>query len=350
MRTNSLSRSVLMAVSTLAACSDAALAPDRAISPSVEPAHVGGSVLASAPYSAWSEPANLDPIAAEIPVNMTGSNDQQPTLSRNGLSLYFASNRPTTDLPDEILDQNIWVSQRACTDQCPWSKPQLVAAVNIEDVLDVSPSLSRDQHQLFFASQRPHDCYPPASSQCTDRDLWVSYREDVHDDFGWQAPVNLGPGINSSAEEVAPSYFANEDAGVPEIFFNRGELVGDIYVSRMVNGVWGDVNLAQGINSDAADQRPSISHDGLELYFWSNRAKVAGELTKARIWVATRDDVNDLWSVPVTVDFSGGDLDGIMPFIHSHGTTETLLLVRPFSPVLARDLWISQRTRLSGPE
>lgn len=351
MRTNSLSRSVLMVVSTLAACGDAALAPDRATSPSVDPARVDGPAFGSARYSSWGKPENLDPVDVLVPVN-SGFNDQQPVFSKDGLSLYFASNRPT-DPNDQVLDQNIWVAHRACTDQCPWFAPQPVAAVNIDNVLDVSPSLSRDEHQLFFASQRPHDCYPPATSatpQCTDRDLWVSYREDEQDDSGWQAPVNLGPEINSSAEEVAPSYFANEDAGVPELFFNRGELVGDIYVSRMVNGVWGDVNLVQGINSDAADQRPSISHDGLELYFWSNRAKVAGELTKARIWVATRDDVNDLWSVPVTVDFSGGDLDGIMPFIHSHGTTETLLLVRPFSPVLARDLWISQRTRLSRPE
>lgn len=39
-------------------------------------------------FSDWSEPVSLG-----APINMPGINDQQATLSKDGLSLYFASAR-----------------------------------------------------------------------------------------------------------------------------------------------------------------------------------------------------------------------------------------------------------------
>jgi hypothetical protein len=308
-----------------------------------DPATPSGSrpSLASARYSAWSDPRPLES------VNEPDFIDQQPALSKD-LSLYFASNRPT-NLSDNVLDLNIWVARYACTDQpdqpdqCSWSNPVEVPAVN-SDLLDASPSLSRDGHQLFFSSQRPHSHCSPPSTQCTNRDLWVSYREDVHDDFGWGEAANLGGGINSPAEEVAPSYFENEDAGVPQLFLNRGAVGGDIYVSEMRDGTWGAPALVNELNISATNQRPSISHDGLEIYFWSDK-EGTGDL-----WVAGRETVSSSWSTPVRVVFpTSGQQPAIMPFIHSHGKTETLLFVRPFL-LTARDLWITERTRLVGPE
>ncbi len=55
--------------------------------------------------SEWSEPVDLGPV-----VN-SSSNEQNATLARDGLSLYFSSNRPGGSGP---LD--IWVSQRTCAD------------------------------------------------------------------------------------------------------------------------------------------------------------------------------------------------------------------------------------------
>jgi hypothetical protein len=294
--------------------------------------------LASNRYSAWSDPKPLES------VNEPDFIDQQPALSKD-LSLYFASNRPT-NLSDNVLDLNIWVARYACTDQpdqCSWSNAVVVPAVN-SDLLDVSPSLSRDGHQLFFSSQRPHGHCSPPSTQCTNRDLWVSYREDVHDDSGWGEAVNLGDGINSPGEEVAPSYFENADAGVPQLFFNRGAVGGVIWVSEMRDGTWGAPALVNELNISATNQRPSISHDGLEIYFWSDK-EGTGDL-----WVAGRETVSSTWSAPVRVVFPTSDQQpAIMPFIHSQGKTETLLFVRPF-PLAARDLWITERTRLDRPE
>src|SRR5207253_3072207 len=62
--------------------------------------------------STWSEPVNLGPI-----VN-TSSDDSEPALSPDGLSLYFSSSRPGGFGPN-----NIWVSQRASLND-PWGRPQ----------------------------------------------------------------------------------------------------------------------------------------------------------------------------------------------------------------------------------
>src|SRR6266571_6649479 len=78
---------------------------------------IAGTLLANhtANFSAWSEPVNLGPT-----INTSPYNDQQSALSKDGLSLYFASARPEAP-GDANLDLNIWVSQRACDDDsCPW--------------------------------------------------------------------------------------------------------------------------------------------------------------------------------------------------------------------------------------
>ena len=55
---------------------------DRVITGSLSASHTSN-------FSAWSEPISLGPT-----INTSGFNDQQPTLSKDALSLYFASARP----------------------------------------------------------------------------------------------------------------------------------------------------------------------------------------------------------------------------------------------------------------
>jgi hypothetical protein len=299
--------------------------------------------LASKRDLVWSDPENLGKV-----IN-SSSTDQHPALSKDGLTLYFASNRPTDDV-DTDPDQNIWVAQRACTDNddedCAWNEPVALGPAVNGPSLDVSPTLSRDEHQLFFSSKRPHN-HCSGTSPCNNRDLWVSYREGVHDDFGWQAAVNLGSPLNTPGEEVAPSYFENDGAGPPQLFFNDGVenasgvlTLGDIYVSQLTSdGTWGKPSAVGEIKTSFSDQRPSVSHDGLELYFHSTRPTPEGGAPLAHIWVATRQRVSDPWSAPTLVPPPISNLQTIQPFIHSHGKTETLLFVR------GGDLWMSERKR-----
>src|SRR5207247_10822153 len=52
---------------------------------------IAGTLVANhtSNFSAWSEPVSLGPA-----INTPGFNDQQAVLSKDGLSLYFASDRP----------------------------------------------------------------------------------------------------------------------------------------------------------------------------------------------------------------------------------------------------------------
>src|SRR5438445_7377277 len=132
--------------------------------------------------SMWSDPVNLGPV-----VN-TSANENHPALSPDGLSLYITSTR-TGGVGSGIGTEEIWVSRRASLTD-PWGPPQnLGPTINYPDFATGSPNFSPDGHRLFFHSIRPGG-YGNA-------DLYVSWRDDIHDDFGWQTPANLGPGVNS---------------------------------------------------------------------------------------------------------------------------------------------------------
>src|SRR5687767_7417388 len=248
-----------LTIALVAGCAPDSTAPDE--SP--------GAGVPSAPqhsragsFSEWSTPVNLGPT-----IN-SSSLDQQAALTPNGLSLYFNSNRPTS-ADDLGADANIWVATRECRD-CPWNAPVPLGAVINTPGNDANPAFSRDGHHLFFTSNR--------TPTLGVNDLWVSYRENVHDDFGWGVPENLGPGINSTDQEAAPSYLEHEDLNGPVLYFNRQSGIptvpqGDLYTSmRGDDGVWSTAQPVTELNSTGADQRASIHRNGLDIYFWSNRS------------------------------------------------------------------------------
>ncbi len=324
---------------------------DRRITGTISASHTSN-------FSAWSEPVNLGPT-----INTSPYNDQQAALSKDGVSLYFASTRPEGP-GDANLDLNIWVSQRACADDgCPWGTPVSLGSTFNSSVADFAPALSRDGHRLFFASNRSTGA--PGES-----DIWVSRRENVHDDFDWQPPVKLGAGVNTSGFEGGPGYFENDDLGAPQLFFNRNPLPsnagGDIYVSEQaVDGTWGAAVPVSELNSDSSDQRPSVAPSGLEIYFYSNRLGSTLNLfcstpndprcsTTNDIWVSTRESVLEPWSAPTNLGSPINTAVGeTLPHIFAHGGAEQLYYTHNVAipPAVDNDIFVSTRTREGkGPE
>ena len=174
-------------------------------------------------FSEWSAPVNLGPV-----VNSQFT-DFGPAISEDGLSLYISSDRlggfggPGTE--------DIWVSQRARRND-PWGPPVNLGPHINTGSRELLPNFSRDGHWMFFASNRP--------GGFGGFDIWVSWRADTHDDFGWQPPVNLGAGVNSAANDLAPHYFENERVGIPLLFFTSGRPgLGDFdtYVSAFASKI-----------------------------------------------------------------------------------------------------------------
>jgi Tol biopolymer transport system component len=232
--------------------------------------------LVSEGFSDWSAPVNLGETVNSAFIDFT------PEISKNGLSLYFSSNRPGgLGAPD------LWVAHRPKVD-APWGAAVNLGPVVNSDGNDGAPHLTRDGHQLFFTSNRP--------GGSGDNDLWMSWRADTQDDFAWGAPVNLGPAVNSSSFDAGATLWG------PEFYFTSNRATGDaldIFVSRLHGNTFAPGVLVAELSSDGNDLRPSIRFDGREILLSSDRA---GSVDGSQdIWVSTRQNAADPWSTPANL-------------------------------------------------
>jgi hypothetical protein len=288
-------------------------------------------VTAAPKFSNWTTPTNLG-----CQVNSTFG-EQAPAISKDGLSLYFGANRP-----GGLGATDIWVSQRASVHN-PWGPPLNLGAIVNTPGVDNVPALSRDGHLLFFNSDRVGTSGGAA--------IWASYRENPRDDFGWQTPVNLGPGVDSPGFELGAAFFENDDVGAPFLFFGRG-LTGptdtDIYMSELqTNGTFGEAVLIPELSSAQADQRPSVRFDGLEMFLASDRV---GSLGLNDLWVSTRESVFHPWRTPTnlgpTINGASGDTQ---PYIAADRLTLYFSSNRP-GGCGGFDLYVTTRTKLGGSD
>lgn len=283
-----------------------------------------GAELSLERYSAWSAPVNLG-----APVN-SPFGDITPEISKDGLSLYFGSNRPGGfGLGD------IWVSRRACTDMgdpdCAWGVPvNLGPTINTAGI-DAAPHLSRDGHLLFFSSER--------LGGFGSSDIWVSRRAHPNDDLAWEAPVNLGLGVNGADFEAGATLRR------PEFYFTSGPTVGgplDVYLSRVSGHTFGPRMLVTELSSAANDQRPSIRFDGREIFLSSDRM---GSVGLQDIWVSRRKSNADAWTLPVNLGppVNTAFLDQ-QPAISDDGTMLLFASNRPGGSG-GLDLYVTMRTK-----
>ncbi len=282
--------------------------------------------------SEWSVPVNLGPV-----VN-SSSGEQNASLARDGLSLYFSSNRP-----GGAGNLDIWVSRRACTNPddpaCAWEAPVILGPVINGSGADFAPNLSIDGHLLFFSSVRPEGFGGP--------DIYLSHRADPNEDFGWEPAVNLGPAVNTTTADNAPMYLQSAEDGVTNLYFNRGLNAlqqADIYVTAVTReGIaLGPVEPVSELNApNANDAAVTVRVDGKELMFWSTRP---GGLGGADLWLSTRQTVHDPWSPPVDL---GAPLntasDDVTPTLSFDGRTLIFGSNRPGGQG-GNDLWMSTRT------
>jgi hypothetical protein len=264
-------------------CGDAGVAD-----PAIAPAEVA---MASDRFSEWSAPVNIGPV-----VN-SAFHDAAPEISKDGLSLYFGTNRPGYGGND------IWVSQRASVDD-PWGPPVNIGAV-VNTVANESGShLSRDGHYLYFTSTR--------AGGLGGNDLYVSWRDDIHDDFAWGPPRNLGAPLNSAQSDLGPTSWG------PEFYLWRGPAVvntpGDIYMSRMIGDRFTEPQPVAQLNSAVHDEKPTIRFDGQEIIITSRRD---GTLD---LWVSTRDGNGQEWSAPLPLTVLNTPFNERRPTLSADGT------------------------------
>ena len=125
-------------------------------------------------------------------------------------------------------------------------------------------------------------------------DMWITNRATTLDD--WGPPVNLGSTVNSSYDDFSEDISAD---GL-ELYFGSNRPGGssyDIWVAKRATTQddWTTpVNLGPMVNSSSWEGCPAVSDDGLELYFWSNRPGGSGGFD---IWVSRRATTQDDWGM-----------------------------------------------------
>ena len=230
--------------------------------------------------SEWSTPVNLGGT-----IN-TAFNEQGPTLSNDGLSLYFGSDRPSG-----LGGFDVWVSRRACSG-CSWETPVNLGTVVNTAAAETGPGLSVDGHMLFFRSTRE-------GGQGLG-DVYLSRRANPKDNFGWGPPRGLGPDVNTAAEEAGAEYLQSAEDGAANLYFNRAPPGGtaDLFAAPVTrNGETRGpaIRISELSDPTAVDQGPTVRGDGREMLFWSTRG---GGFGAADIWVSARRSVHDAWSPP----------------------------------------------------
>jgi Tol biopolymer transport system component len=278
-----------------------------------------------------------------VPVEGINSlaNENHPAISKNGLSLYFTSDRKD---PGALGGEDIWVSHRANLDD-PWGKPVNLGPKINSGGNDRAPNLTSDGHFLYFHSN--------GRGGYGGLDLFVSRRQDVDDDLGWEQAVNLGGVVNGPFDDAGPTIFEDDETGITTLYFTSNRPGGpgdfDVYASTRAadDKAFGPAVLVPELSGPFRDTRTAIRHDGLEIFLSSDSAGRPGGFGSQDIWVSTRSTTSDLWSAPKnlgpnvnTPGFDGG------PALSFDGTTLYFFrAVKRANGSVDNDLYVTTRTR-----
>jgi WD40-like Beta Propeller Repeat len=272
-------------------------------------------------FSDWSPPVSLGAV-----INSAG-NEAGSSISKDGLSFYFQSDRP-----GGLGLADIYVSRRASIND-PWGPPQNLGPVVNSTASEQMAWISPGGRRLYFASDR--------AGGMGGLDLYVSRRRNKHDDLGWGPPENLGSGVNTAEPEFFGSIVKERRSG-KVLYFARGDLgARDLYMSvRQRDGTFGVAVPIGELQDPADDARPALRRDGLEMYFDSNRQ--GGEFD---IWVTTRVRPWHPWSTPVNVAVLNSSAQEARPALSWDAKTIYFHSGRP-GGLGGLDIYVSTRTKL----
>ncbi len=162
-----------------------------------------------------------------------------------------------------------------------WSDPKNLGRNINSDYWDSAPSIAPDGQAIYFCSNRP-DGYGGI-------DIYVAYRNEKG---YWNEAVNMGPSINTAADEQTPFIHADNRS----MYFSSNGWPGfggaDLFVSRKkLDGSWSTpMNLGYPINTYENEGSIAVSSNGMDAYMASDRADSKGglDIYKAILASATR--------------------------------------------------------------
>lgn len=183
----------------------------------------------------------------------SNAHDGPITVSSDGNTLYFTRTKNEVKRPYINTAKIYWAKGKNRT----WNEISPFA-YNSDTYSVAHPSLSNDNKTLFFCSDMP--------GGYGGKDIWMCSRNGE----AWSKPINLGPDINTSGNEMFP--YIRKDGW---LYFSSDGLPGfgglDIYSARLNNGQWVLYrNEGLNLNTSFDDFAPCFINDSTG-YFSSNR-------------------------------------------------------------------------------
>jgi len=250
-------------------------------------------------------------------------------ISANGLELYFCSGRP-----GGYGDIDLWVAKRPTTED-DWGDPENLGSPANSRYSCWEPSISSDGLSLYFSDGH--------SALFGNRlpgglggqgDIWMITRETIHD--AWGSPVNIGPAVNSQ-HAIHPSLSAD---GLSLYFqtYRPGSIVGygrdDFMVATRESTFdsFGNPEFLKNVNSTNGEWMPDISADGRTLFFCRSSA--------TELWMATRATIDDDFGPPLKLpsQINISSCLNMSPSLSADGRTLFFASDRP-GGVGGNDIW-----------
>ncbi|MHC4438656.1 MAG: LamG-like jellyroll fold domain-containing protein [Planctomycetota bacterium] len=260
----------------------------------------------------WGTAVNLGPN-----VN-SSSNDAGASISADGLTLYFSSNRS-----GGAGGYDLWCTTRATIND-DWGPAENLGQPPNSRYSYWEPSISSDGLTLYFSDgHSPQYGNRLPGGLGGQGDIWMVTRASLKD--SWGEPINLGSAVNSQhaihpciSSDSLSLYFQTHRPGA------LGHCDIMVATRKSTSDSFGDPVFLKNVNAGGADWTPDISADGLTLFLMRNPGP-------PEIWASTRrttdDDFGARFKLPHQVNMPGYD-NGI-PNLSADGSTLYFLSNRP---------------------
>ena len=236
-------------------------------------------------------------------VNNSGSIEFSPTISADGRTLIFESDRK---------DKKWMLYESFLGDDGVWSKPRPINSINDKCEFVAGPNISYDANTLYYTAF--------IEGTSVTEDIYYSTRTAE----GWSAPikftdkVNTDPGyegFSSISSDERDLYYISPNEEYPYDKKSK-ESCFNIWVTRRdINGEWSDPKmLPETINSSCV-RDPKIMADNRTLLF---SKVIPGVKAKYNLY-QSRLQLDGSWSEPVSLEYVNTDLNNLAPGIPASG-------------------------------
>ncbi|MBV8757922.1 MAG: PD40 domain-containing protein [Deltaproteobacteria bacterium] len=238
---------------------------------------------------------NIAPVAA---LNLSTSDEDDPTLTADLLEIYFDSDRPGpgTGMGD------IWMSSRASVTDA-WSAPVLVAPL-ASPADDTTPEVAADGLSMYFASDRLNP---------GDRDIYVTTRATRNDPWGAPTRVaELSSSLTDDSAEPLPD-------GLHLVMSRGANMLLDLMVSTRSTKTspWGAPVPLPGLDDPMYDESQQWASPDLNVvYYVTDRPPAMSQ----DIWLATRPDSQSAFTSTLVTELQSPVID-VDPWVSPDGHT-----------------------------